>query len=160
MLFMEWKDILRELLDKHGITAAELSRRSKVSPSDISRYLSGERTEPAFSVVLKIANALGEPMPGGTRTIEQGMIAARIQRDPEVEDFVREWQNLPDEAREVTRELVRILGRSRRIAMRPKGREKQKPDAKLPHYRANYLGVGGQYSVNEDEETYTVREEG
>jgi transcriptional regulator with XRE-family HTH domain len=112
MLFMEWKDILRELLDKHGITAAELSRRSKVSPSDISRYLSGERTEPAFSVVLKIANALGEPMPGGTRTIEQGMIAARIQRDPEVEDFVREWQNLPDEAREVTRELVRILGHS------------------------------------------------
>jgi transcriptional regulator with XRE-family HTH domain len=51
-------DDLRQLLAASGCSANELGRRSGVSPSQVSRYLRGERTL-SMPVVEKICDGLG-----------------------------------------------------------------------------------------------------
>lgn len=50
---------VRLTMEHKGISGEELARRTGISPSYLSRVLSGERTPPADSVIEQIAEALG-----------------------------------------------------------------------------------------------------
>lgn len=50
--------ILSDIMKKSGISAEDLARRTKISPSTISRYLSGEILNPKIDMLMVIADAL------------------------------------------------------------------------------------------------------
>ena len=54
---MEFKDIVKKTMLEKGMTQKELSIKSNITESSISKYLNGERT-PRVDVIVSLANAL------------------------------------------------------------------------------------------------------
>lgn len=54
---MEWNDKVKELMKVKGINQKQLSVRSGIAESSISRYLSGDRV-PRMDVIVNVAKAL------------------------------------------------------------------------------------------------------
>lgn len=52
-----WKEKVKELMEKRGINQKELSKLSGITESSISRYLSGERV-PRIDIIVNLSRAL------------------------------------------------------------------------------------------------------
>lgn len=52
-----WKEKVKELMEKRGINQKELSKLSGITESSISRYLSGERA-PRIDIIVNLSRAL------------------------------------------------------------------------------------------------------
>lgn len=55
---MDWNEKVKELMKVKGINQKQLSARSGIAESSISRYLSGDRV-PRMDVIVNVAKALG-----------------------------------------------------------------------------------------------------
>ena len=53
---------IESALTAKGLTRADLSRMTGIAPPNITRILSGERTDPALSTVERLAKALNCPL--------------------------------------------------------------------------------------------------
>lgn len=59
---MKYREVLQQLIDKTGITPAEIERRSGVKKRSIYEILKGRSKAPGFINSKKIAEAIGVPL--------------------------------------------------------------------------------------------------
>jgi len=109
--FAEW---LRLEMDKAGVSQAELSRRSGISPSQISKILSMQ-SAPGKVALMAIADALR--LPSETVFIAAGMIRSKPEDTPTLEEVNHKLSLLPeDQQRQVLEYIDFLLERGNRGA--------------------------------------------
>lgn len=106
--FTKW---LLEELDQRGWSQAELARRSRITPTQISRILSGSRN-PGTEALTAIAGALN--VPPATLFQLAGVLPTESGSSPDLDEWMHLYKNLPAEDREELIQLARMKAARRK----------------------------------------------
>ena len=92
---MEFKERLKQAMDARGISATELSNKSGINKSQISRYLSGERSpkQDAVEQMAKVLNVSVVWLLGLEVDITFGLNKTNLER---LEAYARKLKELQD----------------------------------------------------------------
>ncbi len=98
-----------EIMERQQISQADLARKSKICPSEISRIVTGKR-KPSVKNLKAIAAALGVPF-----SYFVGETRRPAWTDPDIQSFYEtEYQDLPSTVKtwhRVTLDMMREVGR-------------------------------------------------
>ncbi len=107
----EFANWLQQELERRGWSQAELARRSRITPTQISRILSGSRN-PGVEVLTGFANALN--LPPNTLFKLAGILPPDADSPLDIDELVHLYKNLPAEDREELIQLARMKAARRK----------------------------------------------
>ncbi len=108
---------LRNEIREKGISAAEFSRRSNLSPSQVARLLSGERN-PGEESLRAISDTLGIPIEVSYRAA--GKLPSKPKDNVEFEELLFLWSQLNPLDRQEMKEFIKIKLEHKRAAIKKK----------------------------------------
>lgn len=100
--FIQW---LLEELNQRGWSQADLARRSRITPTQISRILSGSRN-PGTEALTAIAGALN--VPAAMLFQLAGVLPPESASPPDLDEWVHLYKSLPKDDREELIQLARM----------------------------------------------------
>jgi transcriptional regulator with XRE-family HTH domain len=89
----EFRKLVREGLDRTGLTARQAALQAEISPSYLSRVLAGERDYPSDDAILRLARVL-EIDPPELLLAEAGRVRPRASRELGPEDMEKVMQTI------------------------------------------------------------------
>jgi transcriptional regulator with XRE-family HTH domain len=96
---------LKNQIKEHGVSQAEFSRRSNLSPSQVARLLSGERN-PGEDSLRAIADTLGIPIEAVYRAA--GRLPSKPKENIETEELLFLWDQLSTADKIEMKEFIKI----------------------------------------------------
>ena len=102
MLFMSFRENLKDEMEYQGITLKELSAQTAISKGTLSNYLKENCSVPAADVAVKIAQALGV-------TVEYLVLGETTAKTEQKDPIQNSLSRLSSRDREIVSDLVRII---------------------------------------------------
>jgi transcriptional regulator with XRE-family HTH domain len=112
--------VLRRLRERRGLSQAALAREISMAPNMISRLEAGERNQPTFGTVAKIASALGASLDNIAAACGYGAAGANPS-EPQLERVFADLQKAREQLHSVDEDLSKAAA-----ALRPRAKTKRK----------------------------------